>query len=352
MSSSVSLTIVVAADQGGIIGNRGTLPWHHPADMRHFRELTGHCPVIVGRATMDDIVARAAGKRVLPTRQPVVVSRRPYPGYPSAPTVAEALAIAGPLSTGQVMVIGGARVYGEALELQETRTIHLTRVPGVHEGDVSVPAGWLEGWARVDRQEGPDGLVFTTWWRAEHAARARAEAAARFCFCAGMAWRSHREEECRAAADRVIGGPLRARIGELEAEVERLRVCAAIAGHGVDPGGYYAGTAGARLRELEATAERAHTEASEMADWAGHNVNKLRAVRALRDQWAGRPGFAEIADALDAVLDEPPAAPASTPPERKPFVPCELPTPGGEWCARRIGHIGDCNPTRPIGGPA
>jgi hypothetical protein len=45
----------------------------------------------------------------------------------------------------------------------------------------------------------------------------------RFCFCGGMATTNDRLERCRVRADEVIGGPLRARLAELEAEPERAK---------------------------------------------------------------------------------------------------------------------------------
>jgi len=67
------------------------------------------------------------------------------------------------------------------------------------------------------------------------------------------------------AARRPDPSPMLARIAELQATVDRLHACAAIAGHGVDPEGYYVGTAGWRLRALEALAQAA--EAWEDEDW-------------------------------------------------------------------------------------
>lgn len=220
---NVSVELVIAVDEAGVIGNAGALPWKYPADLRRFRDLTGHCPVIVGRTTMDDIVRRAGVKPVLPTRQPVVVSRTPYPGYPTAPSVADAVGIAAPLSTGQVMVIGGLRVYLDALRMTETATIHLTRIPGVHEGDVRMPDGWLDGWTSVEEAAEPDGLVFATLWRSERAAWSASQEAQRFCRCAGSAWRPEPDRACREGAERVIGTPLRARIEELVIELAHDR---------------------------------------------------------------------------------------------------------------------------------
>ena len=53
----VSLALVWAQTPTGVIGRDGTLPWHVPEDMAHFRELTRGHPVIMGRATWESLPA-------------------------------------------------------------------------------------------------------------------------------------------------------------------------------------------------------------------------------------------------------------------------------------------------------
>ena len=80
----VSLIAAVAAN--GTIGKDGQLPWHLPADLRHFRRLTWGHPVIMGRRTFESM-----GKP-LPGRTNVVVSRSGFshPGVQVARSVEEA----------------------------------------------------------------------------------------------------------------------------------------------------------------------------------------------------------------------------------------------------------------------
>ncbi|MEE4313767.1 MAG: dihydrofolate reductase, partial [Desulfofustis sp.] len=68
--------IVVAIAKNGVIGHQGTLPWHLPSDLRHFKETTLGAPIIMGRKTYD-----AIGKP-LPGRDNIVLSRDPDRSIP------------------------------------------------------------------------------------------------------------------------------------------------------------------------------------------------------------------------------------------------------------------------------
>jgi dihydrofolate reductase len=273
-----SIEIVVAVDEAGVIGNAGTLPWHHPADLRRFRNLTGHCPVIVGRTTMDDIVRRAAGRPILPTRTPIVISRNATP-WPTAPTVAAAIAVAEEYAAGQIFVIGGARVYTEALPL--ATDIHVTVMPGVHDGDVRMPDGWLDGWVETEREHGPDGLQFVTY------ARPKRPAPERFCYCGGMASTTAHVVQCRERAEQVIGGPLREQIAQLARAVERAQ--ARVAELEAEP---------RALAEFDADRDR-YREHSQLLNTIGYRM--AEALDLTRD---GQPVNVDLAALVERILDD------------------------------------------------
>ena len=62
----------------------------------------------------------------------------------------------------EVFVIGGAQIYEAALPL--VQTVHLTRVQGTFDGDVAMPAGWLDPFELVGREE-RDGFAWETYQR-------------------------------------------------------------------------------------------------------------------------------------------------------------------------------------------
>jgi len=142
---SVILSIVVAMDENRTIGAGGTLPWHLPADLRYFRDLTMGKPIIMGRKTHESI------GRPLPGRDNIVLSRNPdftAPGCRVMGGICEALD--GLAGVDEAMVIGGASLYIEALEL--AMRLYLTEVHAALEGDVFFPAFDRGQWREVRRK--------------------------------------------------------------------------------------------------------------------------------------------------------------------------------------------------------
>ncbi len=144
----MKLSIVVAMADNRVIGRGNRLPWHLPADLRHFKSLTMGKPVLMGRKTHDSI------GRALPGRHNVVVTRQS--GYMAKNcTVVNSIdsALAACSNDDEIMVIGGAELYRELLPLCET--IYLTLVHGDFEGDTFFPEIAPEEWRETTRVEHP-----------------------------------------------------------------------------------------------------------------------------------------------------------------------------------------------------
>ncbi|WP_265522605.1 dihydrofolate reductase [Oerskovia flava] len=137
-----------------VIGAGGTMPWHLPEDLAHFRRLTSGHPVVMGRRTWDSLPPRF---RPLPGRTNVVVTRQagwvpdagPAPTQSAVPVVVAgsvdvALARAEESAAhGEVWVVGGAQVYAATLALADRCVV--TEIDAVVEGDTfapHVPDGW------------------------------------------------------------------------------------------------------------------------------------------------------------------------------------------------------------------
>lgn len=148
------LCLVVAVARNGVIGRDNDLPWHLPADLRHFRAVTMGKPVIMGRRTWESI------GRPLPGRYCIVVTSAAAPlpaGVVPACSLEHALHIAAAevARTGaeEIMVIGGARLYAAALPLAER--IYLTEVDAHPEGDTRFPALDAGDWFEAGREHRP-----------------------------------------------------------------------------------------------------------------------------------------------------------------------------------------------------
>lgn len=143
------ISLVVAMDRQRVIGAGGALPWHLPADLKHFREITMGKPIVMGRRTYESI------NRALPGRRNIVVSRNPAwpapPGCERAHSLEHAVQLAG--AADEVMVIGGAALYRAALP--RAQRIYLTEVHATVDGDVHFPPISPEQWRETERVERP-----------------------------------------------------------------------------------------------------------------------------------------------------------------------------------------------------
>lgn len=152
----IKLCAVVAAATNDVIGRDNELPWHVPADLRRFRQLTtGHC-LVAGRLTHESIMSRLGGP--LPDRLTFVashsVSQRETreDGTRWAPNVNDtarwALESAHALGHSHVFVIGGASVYAQLLPRIDR--FELTRIfMNVRAGDAYLPIDWSQGFVRT-----------------------------------------------------------------------------------------------------------------------------------------------------------------------------------------------------------
>ena len=140
---------VVAVSKNGVIGKDGKLPWHFPADLKFFKNLTTGHTVIMGRKTFDSI-----GKP-LPNRENIVISRQSRSGMPGVEFVTSIDAALKRAQKGEVFIIGGDSIYRETIGLVDG--IYLTRISQDYEGDAfypGVPAGFKEV-SRQALQENP-----------------------------------------------------------------------------------------------------------------------------------------------------------------------------------------------------
>lgn len=88
------------------MGRDGAMPWHLPADLRHFRRVTGSKPVVMGRKTHDSIGKPLPGRRNI-----VLTHNREYtaPGVEIAHSVDEVLTMTADAQ--ELAVIGGAQIF-------------------------------------------------------------------------------------------------------------------------------------------------------------------------------------------------------------------------------------------------
>ena len=150
-------SLIVARADNGVIGIDNQLPWYLPCDLKYFKRVTMGKPVVMGRKTFESI------GRSLPGRTNIVVTRNSEwsaPGIRVVGGLADAFKIAAAQAdldgTDEVMVIGGATLYREAIE--QVDRMYVTQVHASPDGDAFFEAPDQDKFIRisVDDHAGDD----------------------------------------------------------------------------------------------------------------------------------------------------------------------------------------------------
>lgn len=178
-----TISIIACIAKGNrAIGYQNRLLYHIPSDMTRFRELTTGHTIIMGRKTFESLPNGA-----LPNRRNIVVSKTlqnqlDENGFPSIsliadcevyPSLEEAIYAAVPsqfflekeeswmASNEEIFVIGGERIYQEALPL--ANTLYLTLVDDTpSKADAFFPEIDLSEWKEVEKEmRNENGIAFT-----------------------------------------------------------------------------------------------------------------------------------------------------------------------------------------------
>ncbi len=146
----ISISIIVAYASNYVIGKDGKLPWHIPADLKYFKELTFGCPIIMGRKTFESI------GRPLPGRHNIVITRNDK--YHSHDCVVvfdiqaalkEAKDFAEKNGKDDIFIIGGAEIYRQAKDFIDKAFI--TEVHSDFEGDAVFDMLDYSNWKEISR---------------------------------------------------------------------------------------------------------------------------------------------------------------------------------------------------------
>lgn len=137
------LSAIAAMAENRVIGLNNHMPWHLPADLKHFKTVTSGHPVLMGRKTFISI-----GKP-LPNRANIILTRDKQFSAQDCLVVSHpdaALSMAQELDQDEVFVIGGAEIYRQLLP--RVQRLYLTIIHHHFEGDAFFPelnpAEWRE----------------------------------------------------------------------------------------------------------------------------------------------------------------------------------------------------------------
>lgn len=144
------------------IGRHGTLPWHLPDDLAHFKSVTWGHAIIMGRHTFESLPHGA-----LPGRRNIVVSATltTLPDCEVCASFDEALSHCAQNDNSdtmaEVFVIGGAALYQTALPFASRMYITLVDQEP-KDADTFFPEFDTNKWQEAERQQ-HDGFAFTVW---------------------------------------------------------------------------------------------------------------------------------------------------------------------------------------------
>ena len=143
----MKISIIVAVDENNLIGKGGSLPWHLPADLKHFKEVTMGHHILFGQTTYESI------DHPLPGRTNIILSD--IPNYKSKGCVVvgspkEAIEYAKAEDENELFICGGAMVYKTFLPLSDK--VYMTKIHHKFEGDIYFPKIDMKKWKVVSKE--------------------------------------------------------------------------------------------------------------------------------------------------------------------------------------------------------
>ncbi len=140
----VIVSMIAAMANNRVIGKNNQMPWHLPADLKHFKAVTIGKPVIMGRKTFESI------GRPLPGRMNIVITRdTEYQAEGIEIVMSPEAAIEKAGDVDEVMIIGGGHIYEIFLPLCEQ--LYLTHIELDVDGDTQFPDHQaVANWKKVE----------------------------------------------------------------------------------------------------------------------------------------------------------------------------------------------------------
>ncbi|HLB41950.1 MAG TPA: dihydrofolate reductase [Gammaproteobacteria bacterium] len=149
-SKPLIISAIVAMTESRVIGKNNQLPWHLPADLKHFKAITTGHAILMGRKTFASI-----GKP-LPHRTNLIMTRDPLfqaTGGLVMYNIQAAIHWATNNNIEKIFIIGGAEMYQQWLPY--IQRIYMTIVHAQFEGDTYFPELQDNEWKEIKRETHP-----------------------------------------------------------------------------------------------------------------------------------------------------------------------------------------------------
>jgi len=143
------ITLIAAVAENKVLGKDNAIIWHLPDDFKHFKALTSHHYIIMGRKTFESF------PKPLPNRTHVIITRQSDYVVPEHCVVVHSLDEALELTKkeDEVFVIGGGEIY--TLALPKADKLELTQVHASFDGDAFFPEFSTSDWHLVKEDYHP-----------------------------------------------------------------------------------------------------------------------------------------------------------------------------------------------------
>ncbi|WP_010249610.1 dihydrofolate reductase [Myroides injenensis] len=143
------ITLIAAVAENNALGKNNQLLWHLPDDFKHFKTLTSHHTIIMGRKTFESF------PKPLPNRKHIIITRQSDYTAPEGCVVVNSLedALALADKNEEVFVIGGGEIYTQALPFADK--LELTRVHKSFDADAFFPDFDTNQWNVIREENHP-----------------------------------------------------------------------------------------------------------------------------------------------------------------------------------------------------
>jgi dihydrofolate reductase len=147
----MDISIVVAVSKNFAIGAGNQLPWHLPADLKYFKNLTSGFPIIMGSNTYLSI-----GKP-LPNRTNIVITSQQNPSWNQegiilVNSIEAAIEKAKSLNVTDAYIIGGASIYQQSINL--CSKIFITKIDlEIEKADAFFPSLNENEWQLISEEK-------------------------------------------------------------------------------------------------------------------------------------------------------------------------------------------------------
>lgn len=142
------ISIIAAVADNFAIGKSNNLPWHLPADLKRFKQLTTGHAIVMGKRTFESLPIGP-----LPNRKNIVLtsimSEGVNEGYFEADSLEDALYLCE--HEEKVFIIGGATVYRQCID--KVDTMYITWVHKEFSADTYFPEFNPDEWDEINHED-------------------------------------------------------------------------------------------------------------------------------------------------------------------------------------------------------